>query len=284
MGNPIQAFYEQTGATYDRFYSTTEYPGLANVLRLRIVLRRLAELGAKSVFDAGVGSGRVLEQAVQMGLRIGGCDFAPAMVQAARARLGEKALLSVADMEDALTLGAAFAAGPWDALTAFGPVNQARGAPQTVLANLRGLLRLGGRAFIEFNNSLFALFTLNRVSKDWILGDLLAGVTGPIRLAVEQEIDKRFNLDWPPRDSRRAHDNPAYPRRFYNPFTLPEMLRLAGFGSPRFYWYHYHAGFPWLHRADDEAEWAKQCLALENPDDWRGYFLCSVVLVETEAI
>ena len=284
MENPIQRFYEETGAGYDKFYSTTEYPALANVLRLRIVLRRLAELRAASLFDAGVGSGRVLQQAALMGLRVGGCDFAPAMVEAAQNRLGSDAALSVGDMEDALTLGAAFAAGPWDALTAFGPVNQARGAPATVLANLRGLLRLGGRAFIEFNNALFALFTLNRVSRDWILGELLAGVSGPIRAAMEMEIAQRFNLDWPPKDSRRAHDNPAYPRRFYNPFTLPEMLRVAGFGPPRFYWYHYHAGFPWLHRPDDEAEWAKQCLALENPDDWRGYFLCSVVLVETEAV
>lgn len=44
------------------------------------------------------------------------------------------------------------------------------------------------------------------------------------------------------------------------------------------------SGFPWLQAEHDEAEWAAQCLALEDPDDWRGYFLCSVALVEAEAI
>jgi len=154
----------------------------------------------------------------------------------------------------------------------------------TVLRNIRALLRYGGRAFIEFNNALFALFSQNRVSKDWLLSELLAGVSGPIRASMEREIAQRFNLDWPPATSRSAHDNPAYRRRFYNPLTLPELLRSAGFGAPRFYWYHYHAGFPWLQAEHAPEEWATQCLALENTDDWRGYFLCSVVLVEAEAV
>ena len=125
MGNPIQEFYEKTGKNYDRFYSRVEYPGLANTLRLGIVLRRLSEVRATSIFEAGVGSGVVLEHCAAMGLRVSGLDFAPAMVEAAQARL-KKAALFVADMEDSLSLASAFSSGPYDAVTASGRSTSAR--------------------------------------------------------------------------------------------------------------------------------------------------------------
>lgn len=73
------------GSTYDRISAPMERMGLA-------VLDRLALTGHETVLDAGCGSGRVtaaLLERLPHG-RVIGVDGAPSMIEAARARLGER--------------------------------------------------------------------------------------------------------------------------------------------------------------------------------------------------
>src|SRR4051812_27045672 len=81
------------GAEYDRLSTPMERLG-------REVLDRLELRGDEAVLDAGCGSGRLTELLVERVPRgrVIGVDLSASMIDAARARLGERADLRVADL------------------------------------------------------------------------------------------------------------------------------------------------------------------------------------------
>src|SRR6478609_419541 len=87
------------GATYDRISTPQQAWG-------REVLERLPLRGEETVLDAGCGSGRITEMlAARLPRgRVIAVDASPAMVDAARQRLGEQADVRVMDLVD-LELG-----------------------------------------------------------------------------------------------------------------------------------------------------------------------------------
>jgi trans-aconitate 2-methyltransferase len=82
-----------SGAEYDRLSTPMADMGLA-------VLGRLELRGDETVLDAGCGSGRVTEALVARlpRGRVIGVDASPSMIDAAKARLGDRAELRVADL------------------------------------------------------------------------------------------------------------------------------------------------------------------------------------------
>ena len=45
------------------------------------------------------------------------------------------------------------------------------------LNNMKSMVKSGGHVFIEFRNKLFSLFTFNRYTLEFIMDDLLRGVS-----------------------------------------------------------------------------------------------------------
>lgn len=80
-------------ATYDRVSGP-------QVEMARQVLERLELDGSERVLDAGCGSGRVTELLVERAREVVAVDQAPSMVEAARARLGDRAEVLQADLAD----------------------------------------------------------------------------------------------------------------------------------------------------------------------------------------
>jgi trans-aconitate 2-methyltransferase len=82
-----------SGADYDRLSGPMAAMGLA-------VLERLPLEGGETVIDAGCGSGRVTEELIARlpTGRVIGVDASASMIDAARARLGDRAELHVADL------------------------------------------------------------------------------------------------------------------------------------------------------------------------------------------
>jgi trans-aconitate 2-methyltransferase len=122
------------GATYDRISSPMEE--LA-----RPVLDRLRLGGDETVLDAGCGSGRVtalLAERLPRG-RVIGVDGSAAMIEAARARLGEGVDLRVADLAE-LDLGGARVDAIFSTATFHWIADHDR-----LFAHLRAALRDGGR-------------------------------------------------------------------------------------------------------------------------------------------
>ena len=158
------------------------------------------------------------------------------------------------------------------------------GNDDMVLENMATLVRPGGSVFVEFRNKLFSLFTFNRYTADFILNDLLVGVSKELKDEVARDLESRLRMDIPPiRDAIEGSDAPGYDAilsKFHNPFEVVELFKKHGFRDIKLLWYHYHPSMPYLEDKMPES-FRKEAIRLEHePSNWRGYFLCSAFVVE----
>jgi 2-polyprenyl-3-methyl-5-hydroxy-6-metoxy-1,4-benzoquinol methylase len=285
----VAKFYDSEAADYHRMYqrenleSLERYP--ANYFRLQILVRRLAALDAKRVYEIGVGEGTPLVAMAKMGLEVAGCDISEAMVNAARTNFHGAGLspdlIQWGDVEDATTLAGQLRGGKFDAVVAAGVLPHVRN-DRLMLETVKMCLNPGGVALIEFRNKLFSLFTFNRLTKEFILDDLLRDVGSSVKAKVEAELDKRCATDQPTIRTARPGAELGYDgilAKFHNPFELQQQFRAAGFSSVDVHWYHYHPGMPMI-EGTVGPEFRKAAMRLEHEGSWRGMFLCSAGVIE----
>lgn len=289
----VTAHYDGEVDVYTNMYDkafldrTGEYP--SNYVRLGILSNRLAQFGAKRVFEVGMGEGTPLLTWSKMGIEVAGCDLSQPMVEATRARFKregiKESILFVGDAEDAKTLAPALQRGGYDAIIANGVLPHIQ-KEAAFFENLKMLLRPGGRVYVEFRNKLFSLFTLNRYSKEFILDDLLATVSADVKKHVAEELDRRLATNLPPVRGHDDADRPSYDQilaKFHNPFDLKDVMARHGFKTLDFHWYHYHAAPPML--ADKIGPgFRAESIRLEHEASWRGMFLCSAGIIEAELL
>jgi SAM-dependent methyltransferase len=285
----VVAFYDDVAADYFRQYerqnleASGKYP--QNFFRLQWLVQRLAQTGARSVYEVGTGEGTPLAVMARMGLDVAGCDISERMVEHSQKRLAEVGVdpsrVQWADVDDKTTLVNQVALGPFDAAVAFGVMPHVL-RDEVALRNMRVFVRDGGRLYVEFRNKLFSLFTFNRLTKEFILDDLLRDVAADVRGVVAEELDRRVALDQPKREDTAGRYD-AIRARFHNPFEVSELLQGAGFETVQFHWYHFHPAPPLLEDALGD-RFAEEARKLEFSTDWRGHFLCSAFVVEASAV
>jgi 2-polyprenyl-3-methyl-5-hydroxy-6-metoxy-1,4-benzoquinol methylase len=269
----------------DNLASGKKYP--QNYYRLQWLVQRLATSGARSVYEVGTGEGTPLATLSRMGFEVAGCDISENMVKHTRQRLKEAGAdpqrVHWGDIEDSMSVADQLSRGRHDALFAFGVMPHVRN-DGLVLRNMRMFVKTGGRVYIEFRNKLFSLFTFNRYTKEFILGDLLADVAADVKEAVAKELDSRVALNQPPaREDASGVSYDLIHAKFHNPFEVPELLRENGFINCKLHWYHYHAAPPMLDKKLGKRVWEEAAKLEHRPDDWRGNFLCSAMVAEAEA-
>ncbi len=288
----ISTYFDFHAPDYHRQYqrgnleSHATYP--ANYFRLQIIANRMAQSNVRRIYEIGVGEGTPLATLGRMGYEVAGCDVSDAMVARAKERMGEAGLspdaVQWADVQDSLTFANQLRSGPFDAVIALGVMPHVAN-DKLFLDNVRMLLRKGGKAFIEFRNKLFSMFTLNRYTKEFILDDLLAGVADDVKASVAAELDRRLAVDQPPPRMVLPNGTPgadAILAKFHNPLTLQDEFANAGFTGFRIHWYHFHPAQPMLERTLG-ARFREEAMQLEHDaTGWRGLFLCSAGLVEVE--
>jgi len=286
----VSDYYDAVAADYhhqyqrENLHSSKEYP--ANYFRLQILIQRLAAAQLSSVYEVGVGEGTPLTAIAAMGLRVAGCDISESMVTRAREAFSRHGLdpnlVQWGDAEDATTLAAIAKPGTFDAAIAAGVLPHVRN-DALFLNNVGMLVRSGGLVFIEFRNKLFSLFTLNRYTKEFILDELLIGVSPNVKAVVEEELNKRFATDMPPvRAVAEGGTGPGYDMilsRFHNPFELLEIFKQCGYRDMKVHWYHYHPAPPMLEGRLGDA-FRRSAMQLEHEGTWRGWFLCSAGVIE----
>lgn len=287
----VAGYYDSEASDYHRMYqrenlATLErYP--ANYFRLQILVRRLAALGAKRVYEIGVGEGSPLVAMAKLGLEVAGCDISESMVAAARDNFANsglsRELIQWGDVEDATTIARQLKDGQFDAVIAAGVLPHIRN-DRLMLETLKMCLKPGGVALIEFRNKLFSLFTFNRLTKEFILDDLLKDVPSKIKAAVEAELDKRCAVDLPRMRTARPGSELGYDEilsKFHNPFELQDQFRSAGFVNVNVHWYHYHPAPP-MQESDLGSDYRNAAMRLEHEGSWRGMFLCSAGVIEAK--
>jgi SAM-dependent methyltransferase len=100
--DPARLAYDAFATAYDDFTVGLDYEPW-----LEETLPRLEGWGlaGRSLLDVGCGTGKSLIPMLERGWRCSGCDISPAMVRAAREKVGEEARLTVADMRKLPRLG-----------------------------------------------------------------------------------------------------------------------------------------------------------------------------------
>jgi SAM-dependent methyltransferase len=276
-------YYNQEAAGYIEQYQVPAleqefYP--ANDIRLAIVIDRLAHLGCRTVLDIGCGSGGPLLRMLAEGFDARGVDFAPAMVECAKQTLAaaghDPQRVIAGDIEDMATLPA----GRFDAVVATGvfPHNL---DDRRAYDSVRQKVAAHGIALIEYRNELMSLASLNTYSYQFFAERLLnlAGMPEELAAAVDAFLADRFAV--PPVDRERGK-KVRYSdilARFHNPLTLGSELGTHGFELARLHFYHFHCAPPHF-EVSEPRQFRSASLALENPSDWRGYFLASAFVAE----
>lgn len=291
----IRKCYSTWGSRYyaDYYQNSAAYPPVHTA----IVRELLEKTGAKTLLDAGCGPASMLRDLDIPNLKRFGFDLTQEMLAE-----GRRVLAAQGVPEDHLWQGSvldreAFSSGPdaapddYDAAICFGVLPHIpTEADFEVLRNLVDAVRCGGVIACEGRNELFSLFTLNRYSCDFFRhrliqeSRLLDSVGDDVerevlRLALER-LDNQFRLDLPP--MRKGYQNePGYDEvlsRTHNPFELRELAMQAGLSNVEVLFYHYHALPPMLEDLLPET-FRRESLAMENPRDWRGYFMASAFIL-----
>ncbi len=288
-----ETYYDAAARSYNKLYSFEElintniYP--ANYFRLQKLINCFLEPKYKRIIEIGLGEGTPALTLSKAGKSVYGFDVSTKMVKEAQKRLVKAGIpkenVICADINDPISYIQLMNDGPFDGLVAMG-VLQHMEKDEYVLSNMASLLKSGGRAFIMFRNQLFSLFTFNRLTKEFILNDLLVNVGTNMKKEVEKYLDKILRIDLPPPPqqvvtTKKFLDKPVF-SKFHNPFEVLELFQKVGFKSPRLHWYHYHPAMPSLQKENSKL-FKEEAIRLEHEmSSWRGMFLCSAFIVEAE--
>lgn len=264
----------------ERLWTNADYP--ANWFRLQKVIGLLREVGARSVYELGAGEASTLVRIHQeLGIEVRGSDLSPQMVRLGRDNLERHGIgpqsFTQLDAQDADAVAAEQArVGLSDAVLALGVIPHVRDDAGFVEA-MAGFVRPGGTLMLQFRNAMFSMFTFNRLTKEFVLDELMAPIPAPFRDAVAADLETRLAVDKPPIRTWDK-DAPAYDEilaRFHNPFELADVVRSQGFGDVTFHWYNFHPTYPMLAGQFDKEEYRRAQIDLEADTSWRGMFLCS---------
>ena len=282
--------YDGSAPTYheqydpDLLWANAEYP--ANLFRLQLVARLLQEAGARSVYDLGAGEATpMIKLHRALGMDVAGSDLSPEMVRLGRENLErhglDAGLISHVDAQDEAAVRAERSLrGESDAVIALGVIPHVTDDAAFV-RSMSWFCRPGGTLLLQFRNSMFSMFTLNRLTKEFILDELLAPVPQEFKDAVAADLDTRLAVDMPP--VRRRDDGYGYDEvlsRFHNPFELADVVRAEGYTDVRFHWYNYHPTYPMIRGQFEDRAYREAQMALEQEGTWRGMFLCSAGVIE----
>jgi 2-polyprenyl-3-methyl-5-hydroxy-6-metoxy-1,4-benzoquinol methylase len=285
----VASHYDGSASTYsdqyneDKIWTNEEYP--ANFFRLKLVRRILADAGVTSLYEHGVGDATPLVTIAGDGIRVAGNDVSPEMVKFARANMTQHGLdpeaINLLDVQSHDAIDAERKrAGSFDAVMALGVIPHVED-DRWFVDSMDKFLEPGGRLLLQFRNSMFSMFTFNRLTKEFVMDELLPEVPESIREIVSADLDQRLAVDKPPKRTRPTGDGyEEILSKFHNPFELSEIVKSFGYKDLQFHWYNYHPAYPMLAGSIDPKVYRQAQMDLEGDTSWRGMFLCSAGLIE----
>jgi SAM-dependent methyltransferase len=263
-----------------------EYP--ANYFRLKLLLKSFKENSIKRTIEVGVGEGTPLSTLAKEGIEVSGFDISHAMVKRAKESIAATGQnpdnIIWGDVQDRTSYQPLLAGGLFDGLMAMGVMPHVED-DDLCLLNMKDMVKPNGMVFIEFRNSLFSLFTFNRYTHEFIMDELLSGVSSEVKNTVDGFLRSKLEMSLPiQRDV--IDDNPntvgydAILSKFHNPLTITKKFEELGFIDVELLWYHFHPAMPHL-SAVNESQYREDAIHLESfSNDWRGMFLCSAFVVQ----
>jgi len=281
----VKKYYDQEAKNYMRKY-TEAYEGYPTyTMRLNLALQCIREKNIKKILDCGCGSCGPMIRFLQEGYEVKGFDISPEMVNSGKKEL-EKAgfgtsFIVEGDVEDSMP----FADERFDAVLAFGIFPHLKDEVQS-LKKIGTVLNSEGYVYASFRNDLFALFSLNEYSYNFFMTKLIDtdALGSELCRKAQEVLSEKFGYD---KEGLKNNNDLRYQdiyARFHNPFTVEKRLFLpSGFKVEKILFHHFHALPPQFGKANLK-KYRELSLSLENPDDWKGYFMASTFLVEAKKI
>ena len=289
----VSDHYDAAAANYHKQYEeetlrdlAQEYP--ANYFRLKLLLKSFKENSIKRTIEVGVGEGTPLSTLAKEGIEVSGFDISHAMVKRAKESIAAAGQnpdnIIWGDVQDRTSYQPLLTGGLFDGLMAMGVMPHVED-DDLCLRNMKDMIKPNGMVFIEFRNSLFSLFTFNRYTHEFIMDELLSGVSSEVKNTVDGFLRSKLEMSLPiQRDV--IDDNPntvgydAILSKFHNPLTITKKFEELGFIDVELLWYHFHPAMPHL-SAVNESQYREDAIHLESfSNDWRGMFLCSAFVVQ----
>jgi SAM-dependent methyltransferase len=291
LEHAVRSCYSKWSSTYSRDYydSATAYPPV----HVNILKKLLAASGARSVLDAGCGPASFLRYLNPRLISVFGFDLTPEMVAEARHVLAKKGVPQERIWGGSVLSPASFRMPgrsrrmAHDAVVCIGVFPHIPdSADRKVIKHLRDCVKPGGLVVVEARNQFFSLFTLNRYSYQFFAEELIGlstprgGFPRALRQRVEDGLRDRFRMDLPPVRRGQSGD-PGYDEilsRSHNPLLMTKLFLRTGLVDVQTFFYHYHCVPPMFER-DLGPHFRRFSVAMEDPQDWRGYFMASAFMV-----
>jgi len=281
--NGVKKYYDQDTQIqnyfkmYEKGFET--YP--VNLLRIKIIEKRLKKFNIKSIFDIGCGSCGSMIRLLKDGYTVQGNDFSEKMIDSGKKNLIKAGynpnLITVGNIEKTETLPKK----KFDAVIALGVFPHLTNDKKT-LRKIHKMVKNKGKVFIQFRNDLFSAFTVNQYSYDFFLNQVIEkkNLSRKILKELEKFYAKRFVNT---KRIRKGEGKITYDKilaKFHNPLTVEsELFTPTKFSVDKIHFYHYHALPPYFQNKYPKL-FNKLSLKMEKENDWRGNLMASVFVVE----
>jgi len=276
-----QEYYDQEAQNYKKMYEQgyKYYP--ANLIRLRLIIKRLKENNSKQILDTGCGTAIPMIKLLKKGFGVRGFDYSKNMISLGKRELEiakyQSELIYQADLEKKSTIKNK----KFDAVLSLGVFPHIKNE-KIALRNIRDCLKRDGKSYIEFRNGLFSTFSLNKYSADFFLNELIGYDKLPNKIKNEllDFYSKKLSIKKPTKrkDGRISYNEIL--ARFRNPLTIEEdLFKPLKMKVDRIHFYHFHALPPIFEKKYPEI-FRKFSKKMEKSDSWKGYFLSSAFVVE----
>jgi 2-polyprenyl-3-methyl-5-hydroxy-6-metoxy-1,4-benzoquinol methylase len=289
----VSDHYDAAAANYHKQYEeetlrdlAQEYP--ANYFRLKLLLKSFKKNSIKRTIEVGVGEGTPLSTLAKEGIEVSGFDISHVMVKRAKESIAATGQnpdnIIWGDIQDRTSYQPLLSGGLFDGLMAMGVMPHVED-DDLCLRNMKDMVKPNGMVFIEFRNSLFSLFTFNRYTHEFIMDELLSGVSGEVKNTVDGFLRSKLEMSLPIQrdvidDDPNTVGYDAILSKFHNPLTIIKKFEELGFIDVELLWYHFHPAMPHL-SAVNESQYREDAIHLESfSNDWRGMFLCSAFVVQ----
>jgi len=284
----LEEYYERVVGVYG-----SSYTGIgryrSNHFRLEILVDLIQKITSKpsKILDAGCGDARPLIELLKRGFDICGYDASDAML-----KVGKDALRLIQEDENRIWKGNIYdSQGPadtYDSIVCMGVIQNLPDHP-SIFSEFQRVLKPGGRLFVNTDNNLFSLFSMNEHSLNY-LTKLFADIGVPDKVSnkvidqvaewnhVENITKQKKTFEGS--DIDRTDVNLAS----YNPLNVHDEFRQMGFEVEEIRFYHYHP-LPPRFEVEYPELFKELAESLETVEyDWRGGILCNCMVVQAQLI
>ena len=264
---------------YKKLRLDIRYP--SDFKREQIFVKILEKHKPKKIIDAGCGSGMPLIDIKKRGFNIIGYDKAKNMVLEAKENLKKNRLSPNLVFHDDFENPKKIKNNSVDCILGMGAFYYAKNVNQTLL-NQKKKLKKNGRLIFSLRNRLFDVATLNNYTKIFL--DQIYEVK-----RLKKQWKKRYKnltknfFDRKKFNFKNIDEKGVYNHIPHNPLTINQEMAKLGLSVEGIYFYHFHA-FPPEFENYDAHYFRKVSWKMENPLDWRGFFLASAFIIDCKKV